>query len=214
MGTATPRARGHPSQSSCSSQQGPPWGQKRWGGGERGWDPSKGAAGSFLLRSLDWGLEGKSNAQSWGLCSGPFRSRLVGPCSTTGSAAAAAAPERREREQLSTASPALPCTRGLTQRHVPQDPHPHRAEPCSPRSCPHTLPSPCGPALAGCSASAGPARAMRGGGGLEPASPPGARTQVWGRCRWPALQTLARGTRSAATLPGGPLAPRCCWGPP
>lgn len=47
---------------------------------------------------------------------------------------------------------------------VPQDPHPHRAEPCSPRSCPHTLPSPCGPALAGCSASAGPARAMRGGG--------------------------------------------------
>lgn len=110
-----------------------------------------------MCQSLRWGVEGKNKAQSWGLCSGPFPSRSLQHhrqrCSFGTS--------RGKREQLSTISPALPRTRGLIQPHQAS---PRLTRPSSPWcracSCLHTLPSPCGPALAGCSGSSGHGRGV------------------------------------------------------
>lgn len=126
--------------------------------------PPKALQANFCIRSCDGGLKGESKAQSWGICSGPFPSRPAAPCS----------PSRGESEQLRTASPALPCARGLTQPHqvssmlqrtlIPLVPSPARPGPARTPSQPMWL----------CLAALG----SLCGGVWRQRAPPGAGTQV------------------------------------
>lgn len=194
-------ARDRPSLSSGSPRQGPPWGQQPWGAGEGGQDPSKGAAGLFWLQSLRWGLEGKSKAPSWGLGSGPFPSRVAGPRSTAGSAAAAAL-QRGESSSAALPGPAL-RPRVIQRHQVPPMLH-GTLVPIVPRLL--RPPLPCPAHVARLWLAALPALGSGSGSGAsEPSRGQGTGVGT--------LQTLARGSRSTATLPGAPSPPAAAGDP-
>lgn len=124
----------------------------------------------------------------------------------------AASPEGRGR--LSPTGPALPeGPSSITGS--PRCPAGASSPSCRAPLAPHTLPSPCGPALAGCSASLGqpgPARATHA-------------RRVWSQRAQPVpghrCEDAADGQRCRPGTghprhchpPRGPRAPRCCWGP-